>query len=929
MRNIKYKRANVWFVFVVAIACTTNSMAQTSEEINTKETSEIATEQNDKALTEKNEDKIVESDESNLEGPIKPEETAAANNATVDNEAEITKLPVQIKYFEAKYPEKALAEKIEAVVLLDLEIDKNGKVTKVEVVQPTEYIGYGFEEAAIEAAKQFEFEPAQVGEEPIAVRITYKYGFTLAVPEEVKQIEKEPVANFTGKLVERGKRTPLAGIRVMVRPSKLDTGFETMSNKEGRFEFFDLPVGELIIIIEAEGYYPLQTSENIVAGEKLEVKYYIERTSDNPYDVFVAAKRPRKEVVRQTITAHEIDRVPGTFGDPISVVKSLPSVARMPYGLGIIISRGASYEDSRAAIGGIEVPMIFHFFALRSVLPTNLIDSLDFYPGNFPVYYGRGIGGVIDIKLTDVKPERTHGYLELNLADASSYVETPISDNGTLVLGLRRSYIDAVLDFMIPDDATTTFSTAPRYYDWQLAYNFRPSPAHKFSAFIFSSDDSMKVISKTPSDDMDPAAMSGRAGFDSRFYRGILRYDYKPDATIDNELQLAIGKDINKMYQGEQFRYDIDVITIQLRERLRLICNDNLAASIGVDYQIVQINGSVRSAGGGPLQEGDPMYYYSGDTPLSTNYKNDWLHNPALFVELEWKPVDDLLIVPGVRLDYFDQPNQLTADPRLTIRYNITDKIVAKAASGIYHQTASPDQTDEAYGNPDLKTERSIHNSVGFEWQVLAMLSIDVNGFYNKMDNLAGRASGVAERNGKVVPKIYSNEAKGRAYGVDLMVRKELSHNLFGWVSYTLSRSERLDPGAKTYRLFDIDQTHILTLVASYKLPRNWEIGIRWQYTTGMTYIPFNKGVFVSDEDAYRPVVGEINNKRLGDFHQLDVRIDKHWVFDKWLLNVFLDLQNAYNRTNPEMMSDNYNYTQHKPTGGLPIIPVFGIRAEM
>ena len=61
---------------------------------------------------------------------------------------------------------------------------------------------------------------------------------------------------------------------------------------------------------------------------------------------------------------------------------------------------------------------------------------------------------------------------------------------------------------------------------------------------------------------------------------------------------------------------------------------------------------------------------------------------------------------------------------------------------------------------------------------------------------------------------------------------------------------------------------------------------------------------------------------------QLDVRLDKQWVFDRWLLDAYLDVQNATNHVNPEGIAYNYDYTQSKVNQGLPILPLLGLRAE-
>ena len=158
------------------------------------------------------------------------------------------------------------------------------------------------------------------------------------------------------------------------------------------------------------------------------------------------------------------------------------------------------------------------------------------------------------------------------------------------------------------------------------------------------------------------------------------------------------------------------------------------------------------------------------------------------------------------------------------------------------------------------------------------------------------------------------------------MLRHHLANNFFGWVAYTLSRSTRRDaPGEDEY-LFDYDQTHILTVVASYKLPRNWQVGLRFRYVTGSPYTELTRGVYDADSGRYEAVTQERNGKRLGSFHQLDLRVDKDWIFDHWILTTYLDVQNIYYHANPEMVRYSFDYSETDVITGLPILPTIGVR---
>jgi hypothetical protein len=161
------------------------------------------------------------------------------------------------------------------------------------------------------------------------------------------------------------------------------------------------------------------------------------------------------------------------------------------------------------------------------------------------------------------------------------------------------------------------------------------------------------------------------------------------------------------------------------------------------------------------------------------------------------------------------------------------------------------------------------------------------------------------------------------------LLRYKADKRFFGWLSYTLSRSERRDTSSESYRLFQYDQTHVLTVLGSYKLGRGWQLGGRFRLTSGNLYTPNSTGAYnasvgsqlaVADYPAY--------GSRMPLFHQLDIRADKTWNFQAWALSAYLDLQNAYYHKNAEGVSYNYNYTQSSIVSGLPILPSFGLRAE-
>ena len=198
----------------------------------------------------------------------------------------LTKVPKQTKFVEAEYPKEALDKNIEADVTLLLDINAEGKVDSAAVTEPANPAGMGFDEAAMIAAQQFEFEPAEMDGKKIAVQIGYKYKFRVkpkapppppapaagtpaatdvGAPAPAPAPAPPGVVNFSGILRERGTRLPLQGMLVTVfrDDGEKPLGFEATSDANGSFQFFDLSPGDWKILIEPPGFYPYRTTETI------------------------------------------------------------------------------------------------------------------------------------------------------------------------------------------------------------------------------------------------------------------------------------------------------------------------------------------------------------------------------------------------------------------------------------------------------------------------------------------------------------------------------------------------------------------------------------------------------------------------------------------------------------------------------------------
>jgi outer membrane receptor protein involved in Fe transport len=240
---------------------------------------------------------------------------------------------------------------------------------------------------------------------------------------------------------------------------------------------------------------------------------------------------------------------------------------------------------------------------------------------------------------------------------------------------------------------------------------------------------------------------------------------------------------------------------------------------------------------------------------------------------------------------------------------------------GLFAQPPQFQESNAELGNPDLEPSTTVHTGVGAEYQPIDDLFLSTDFFYKYLwDVVVGSEFGSAP--------FFTNDGEGRIYGMELMARVDPRGRFFGYLSYTLSKSERSVRGGP-WQPFDFDQPHILTISGVYRLGRGWEAGATFRLVSGNPSTPVVGSSYNDDAGQYSPVFGKLNSVRNPTFNRLDIRIEKLWRFKAWRLALYLDMQNIYNATNQEGLVYDSEYRESAPIRGLPILPNLGIRGEM
>lgn len=632
---------------------------------------------------------------------------------------------------------------------------------------------------------------------------------------------------------------------------------------------------------------------------------------------------PVREPTRHSLDLDEVRTVPGTGGDVLRAVETMPGVARPSWGEGLLVVRGAAPDDSLVFVDGTPIPYAYHLGDGNSVIPGDVLERLDFYPGNFGPQYGRGMGGVIDVGLRAPRRDRFHALAQLDIVDGRALVETPLGSDTAILIAARRSWVDAWIGSAL-NDSGTELRAAPVYWDGQLAIEHDFSSRVRGRLSLFGADDRFKLLISSP-DAGDPA-VSGALGGYMRFLRAQARLESElgGGATWTNTVSWGIT---DKLQQAGNNHFAWVANDFAARSDLRAPLADELTFLAGIDaaWSFNDVTARFRPYPG----DGTADSPYFARPAREVDATAD-LVRPALYAGLELSPVPELKLMPSVRVDDVVDAEDLTVDPRFSARWDIVrapQRTTLKGGVGLYHQPPAIEHTADAVGTPGIESSQALHTSLGVEQELGGGLELSLEGFYKRLSDLIiARADET-----RLIGARFENIGSGRIAGGELLLRYKPARGwLSGFIAYTLSRSERRNSDDEPYHTFDWDQTHILSLVGNAKLGRGWTLGTRFRYVSGTPFTPYVGGLLDLDAGAYAAIpAAEQDSSRMPDFHQLDLRIEKEWDFELWKLAAYLELRNVYNHRSVEAVSYNYDYSQRKNVEGLPILPVIGLRGEM
>ncbi len=762
-----------------------------------------------------------------------------------------------------------------------------------------------------------------------------------------------------GTIIDKITRLPLPGANVVLMNTDIPQGISTDAN--GVFRLENIPVGRQNIRVSFMGYQEQTISNlNITTGKELILTIELEENIIQMKEVVVKPEE-RKDlpankmavVSARSFTIEETERFAGSVGDPSRMASGFAGVSTLSDQQNEIVIRGNSPMGLLWRLDGVDIPNPNHFGALGttgggiSMINNNTLANSDFFTGAFPAEYGDALSGVFDLKMRSGNDEHHEFTAQLGFNGLEFGGEGPLSkkDRSSYLFNYRYSAL-VLIDQIIGTEALSV-SAVPFYHDLSFKVNF---PTKNYGRFSVTGLGGISGINENESD-KDPGEWSNKYQgsdyqFGTRMGTVIASHTYYFNPTTRLESFLSFSG-VNSLVKEDTFtvvnlqpsplrRQNAWQVVSQLGMSIHKKLDVKNFFDIGAIYQFMLYDYLDKTAHAGI--EPQPIIDVSG----SFNYLK-------AYMQWQHRFNDQLVLNAGMSSLFFLYNLNLSADPRLSLKWQINARHSLGIGTGIYSQLPEEmfylvetplNDGSVIMTNKNMGYMKSFHFVPAYDFLMTDNLRLKIEAYYQRLFNIPVRSTepawsmlnfGADSFSAMPVVDSLVNRGTGTNYGIELSVEHFLRKGFYFLFTSSLFKS--------TYEGYDqvrrntaFDNNFVLNLLAGKEFrikEKNFlTIDLRATWAGGNRYVPFYT-VKVSDyyyikiddwEHAYE--------QRRPDYFRLNLRIGFKVNFRKATGEIAFDLLNLTNQKNIYFEFYDPSTGEIKTVYQLPFIPVALIRVQ-
>lgn len=711
-----------------------------------------------------------------------------------------------------------------------------------------------------------------------------------------------------GRVLEKGTRNPLQGVIVSVQDQAV---LSAVTDSKGHFQLA-LPAAGNFVLTASNAGMTATLAVELAEDKPLPSPTFYLRVPETLGELVVTAERSPDQVGKSALGGKTLRKLAGSSGDPLRALQTLPGVVTVN-GSSAPAVRGSGPGDNAYYVDGLPVSKIFHYLGV-SVFNADLIEDFNLYSAAFGPHYGDVTGAVIDVALREPRKDRLGGKVDVNVMGANFLVEGPRSDDQSFYFAARRSYVDLLVK-QVEDKGVTI--QVPNYWDYQGKYLWKLSDDNRLTFHLQGASDVLRLkVDSTAEAAQKQPVLAGDSSFSDMSSMQAVVLDTLLAGGSYNTLSFEHVGNRSSNALGTAGTLNLKQDNLLLRELVHFELSDGHELSLGSElaHATVDINADFINVNCTQFEPNCDLSSAPRQQLNETIDTNAW----SVSAQDRLRVLPDLTLIGGVRHSKENYAHKSYTEPRVGAEWEWSRQTMFTAGWGRHNQYPTGGQWVRVFGNPELDHIRAEHSALGVKHKVDADWNWKAETYYKKLGNLV-----VSD------PTLnYINAASGKAYGLELLIKKEETDKLSGWFVLNLAKSQRRnDVTGEAFR-FEYDQPINTTLVGTYKFSEKWSFGAKWNYHSGTPYTPVigTNGTYADGRPV--PVYAAVNSDTLPVYHRLDLRLDRNYVFDKWKFNTYFELNNVYQRKDIVGYSYNPTYTSREPVYSFVLPFSFGVQGE-
>ena len=750
-------------------------------------------------------------------------------------------------------------------------------------------------------------------------------------------------AIIRGTVYEKETGEPSFGTNVKIK----GTGIGSSTDINGFYQINKLKEGTVTLEISNIEFKTIEYNVTLKNGKIITHNFFME-VNDKILDEFEysAEAEERKTDVKMSVikaTPKDMAHVVAIGGEPdfAQYLQTTPGVVTTGDQGGQMYIRGGSPIQNKVLLDGMTIYNPFHSIGFFSVFDTDIIRSAEIYTGGFSAEYGGRISSIMDITTIDGNKKHTSGKIAINPFGAKFRIEGPIKKMDESSESGSASYVFSSKTSYLEQSSKTLYS----YIDTNgLPFNFTDlfgkvsingANGSKFNLFGFNFNDKVR-------------------------YKAVSDLNWKSWGIGSNFVVVPASSPVLIMGRFNLSDYKIslaEVDPVNPTESLAPRTSRINGFNIGFDFKYFLRENEIKYGFDINGFTTDFNFFNSVGREIEQNN-----NTTELAGYINAKIIKGLLVInPSLRGQYYASLREFSPEPRIGLKYNVTERFRIKAAAGIYSQNlisansdrdvvnlfygflSGPDNLQDSIVLENGNTvnvrhslQKATHAIFGYEIDMAKHWTLNVEGYYKWFTQLTNINRNKLYDDSDDVDDVLKKDfiiETGDAYGVDFVLKYN-TEKTYLWAVYSLGKVTRWD-GINSYApLFD--RRHNINLIGTKKfgVENSWEVNVRWNFGTGLPFtqtqgyyhsIDYSQGLNTDigsvNSNQLGIIYADLNQGRLSSYHRLDIAVKKHYkINDHSTLDFTASVTNVYSRKNIFYVD---RITTEK-VYQLPIIPSLG-----